>query len=1134
MSSIADSVKTSQDKDGMLRRALERIIQLYTDKSHFVYELLQNAEDSGATFIYFIQYKDRLEVLHNGRPFTSDNLQGLCDIGKSDKTNNLNQIGEFGVGFKSVFGICDSVRLYSVPSHYKKKLTDTIPFAVEIKDFTQPEDIEEEEIDELYTTKFVFPYVVGKSFSGFSNIDTLNNTLSKKLQNLGITTLLFMKSLESIKYSIRLEEDSIDGEYLLEKQIINDHCMLVSALGLDSTKQSNHNSKYDSETSYLRFSKTINKNDTRTVDIAFPITLDQNGCYECKHTNEPFVSVYFPTETESKLDFIVQGPYRTTPNRCSIPADDEDNIRLANKTAELLRESIIELRDSQKFNMSFLKSLPLTENQFSSYDLFLPLYEAMKNMLSTEKIIPCKDGGYTKSCYSRIARQERLATLITNELLTELVHDGNDYCWLPTLLTETNREYENVYRFLTSELKIPVVRPEDLRYYFSDNPEFLPNRSDDWLVELYGVLENVGAAFSKSKNETNMLTADIVKTSSGKFVSPYRKTEDKTYILNVFLPTDKITSDEIYFVDKNIYKKCRHFFDDILQLQQPNEYEFIISDIKKRYSNKADFDEEKHIDDIQILLKYLKNDDYQYEVNQVIKDYFVLLCKDGSLRNANSNRIYFPINAEGINIESYYKNVLKSVYFVDMDFYTAYNISFDSLSAFGVRDSILTGESQFEGIYDSGTRGRQPTWKSVGEFRWKLSIDSIKDVLRYISRYSDAKDSILKSQTIMKLLFANESRLSGSLQISGGNHGGIIETCDLIKILNGETALSWDGKWLYTESGELVSPKNVSKHDISTSIYGRLKPDSSVYDLLKFKKTESDELDYIKKQITPKQLDAFFESELKQRFGISSADLEEKYGGSNSSNNDEEEILTFPTANIKSWETLKKHAAEMLVFADPVRYDYQVRHLRVSNHSKEAKAYIHNMYRYDGVFKYACQMCHDSCSTVEAAEIFLNPESELDPMHLCLCPNCASVYRSIRNQSNVMDSFRDSIVHYKESDVTNDEQVIIPLEEHEIWFTQIHFAEVQELLKLSAQVKNKQDDIQEEPLIDIPEEKSGLSVYSGYIGKTISRKDGFKGEIKNVDDNYIYVLITEGEKAGQETKIQLSFVLKHGSVYEIE
>ena len=99
----------------MLRRALERIIQLYTDKSHFVYELLQNAEDCGASKIKFFQYEDRLEVLHDGRPFSLNNLQGLCDIGKSDKINDLNQIGEFGVGFKSVFGICEIVKLFSHP-----------------------------------------------------------------------------------------------------------------------------------------------------------------------------------------------------------------------------------------------------------------------------------------------------------------------------------------------------------------------------------------------------------------------------------------------------------------------------------------------------------------------------------------------------------------------------------------------------------------------------------------------------------------------------------------------------------------------------------------------------------------------------------------------------------------------------------------------------------------------------------------------------------------------------------------------------------------------------------------------------------------------------------------------------------
>ena len=80
--------------------------------------------------------------------------------------------------------------------------------------------------------------------------------------------------------------------------------------------------------------------------------------------------------------------------------------------------------------------------------------------------------------------------------------------------------------------------------------------------------------------------------SSGHSISPgrfdqymypaYRKTENKQYIPNVFVPTSKITSDDINFVDPKIYERCRRFFDDILQLQKPNEYEFFIKDIKKR------------------------------------------------------------------------------------------------------------------------------------------------------------------------------------------------------------------------------------------------------------------------------------------------------------------------------------------------------------------------------------------------------------------------------------------------------------------------------------------------------------------------------------------------------------------------
>lgn len=1132
MAGIADSIRIAQDKDGMLRRALERIIQLYTDKSHFVYELLQNAEDAEAKSIRFVQHNDRLEVLHDGRPFTSANLQGLCDIGKSDKVDNLNQIGEFGVGFKSVFGICDTVKLYSAPENFREQVDNAVPFAVEIKDFTRPEDIPEVDIDKSYTTRFVFPYVVGKTFSGFTSIKELNRVLSQKLQNLGVTTLLFMKNLESIEYKIITDNIRTEGEYLLEKKRINGHCLLVSAIGNSSSDSNN-----DTIISYLKFSRRIGETSNRTVDIAFPVSISETGSYECLRSKNPYVSVYFPTETESKLNFIVQGPYRTTPNRSSIPADDEDNRLLAKETATLLRQTILELKEDGKLNMSFVKALPVSSKSFENYDLFKPLYEVVVSLFSTNEVIPCRDGGYVSAKYAKIARQERLASLLPDHLLTSLVGDGHIYHWLPTFLTETNREYEHVYRFLTGMLKIDVIRPEDLRVFFAANPGFLPLRNNEWLVELYSILENVGNAFSKSKNEVNMLTADIVKTSTGEFVAPYRRTESKSYIPNVFLPSDRIKASDIYFVDDYLYNRCRHFFDDILQLQKPNEYEYFIKDFKRRYSDNYVLDKEKHLEDLRNLLRYIKYDEYKDEITRLIRDDLLLLCDDGYMRSAFVNRVALPVTAEGIRIRDYYKNVVKNVFYVDADFYALHGLDIQSLVTFGVQDSLLTGDTITQGTYDIGARGRQPEWWTLGDFRWKMSMEAIKDVLKYITRHPSAPDAIMKSRTILQVLFANESKLTGTVRIGGNTPNLENETCELIKILKGERFLGWDGKWLYTDSSELISQRTCSKYDISTAIYGAVKQESYVYEYLGFKKTEADEVDDLKKTVPKKKLDAFFESELKKRFGITSEDLNEKFAAYSQDEKEEEQtLLPFPVSRVKNWETLKKHAAEMLIYANPVKYEFAVRRIRVSNQEKDARAYLHNMYRYDGVYKYACQMCHEACTSIERAQIFNNPETELDPMNLCLCPNCATIYRQYRNNESLMKSFKESIMNLEEAEVSNGEQVAIDLGNKEIWFTQTHFAEIQSLLKLSDEVKNgvtDNKDMDEDS--DLDDNETGLSVYSEYVGKQIRRTNGqFSGTIISMNDDYMVVKVEQGAKAGQETKLQTAFVINNKKIYEIK
>ncbi len=1057
MSNIVADVKNGQNKDDMLYRALERIIQLYTDKSHFVYELLQNAEDADATRIKFIQYPDRLEVFHDGKPFTTANLQGLCDIGKSDKVDDLNQIGEFGIGFKSVFGICDTVFLYSAPNHFREKVNaDTESFAAKILGFTHPEDISEEEIPKEYTTRFVFPYAVGRPFSGFPTKESLIKTLSRKLENLGITTLLFMKKLKLIEYQIQLEEEPVEGKYSLDKKEINDHCLLVSAYGTMDGKKSDGNS--EETVSYLKFSRPIQKYAQRTVDIAFPIRQDKDGSYQCIKAKSPYVSVYFPTETESKLDFIVQGPYRTTPNRSSIPAEDEDNIQLAKETAILLRESILELKESGKFNMSFVKILPISEDKFEYFNLFRPLYETVKTLFLSEAVIPSKSGKYIYAKSAKISRSEPLTKVFTDSLLTQLINDGRQHYWLPMCLTRTNREYMYVFEYMTKELNIPVVYPEGLHTYFASNPKFLTKQTDDWLVKLYEMFKNIPAAFSHVKYGLNLATADIIKTESGIFVAPFRK-EGETYVPNVFLPSPNIHSTDIHFVNEKIYNRCHLFFDTTLRLTKPNGDDLFIKNIEKRYGRGFVFNEKQHIDDIKALLKYVKLYDYRNDASRIIREKLKLRCTDGEMRNAHSVRIFVPITSEKINIEAYYRNVDENVFFVDLPFYESYGIDEQKLTELGVCNSLLVGSDVTEGTYDTTNRGQSPTWWTTDDFRWKLSIDSLKEVLKYIWKNPREEDAALKSQTIMKVLVANEKRLRGWVNISGNTIPDLEkEPCEMIHILRGEDEgmRRWSGEWLFTESDELVSPRCIFKHDLNTSIYGEINPDSVIFELLGFKRTEADEVEDLKKKVSSETLEAYFERELMRRFGISTADLNARFAKTGSYVEVTEEIRpSFPSHNVRSWESLRKHAAEMLNYAVPVRYEERMQSVRVSSRSKEVRAYLQNMYRLEGNnLVFACQLCHSANFNFLATEVFLKPKKELEPINLCLCPNCSAVYRRFRGNSEIMKKVREAFLTKVDTDIETGDYVCISIDDdNELWFTQTHFAEIRELIRLEREMK---------------------------------------------------------------------------------
>lgn len=1180
---IAEQILQNQDRDGMLRRSLERIIQLYTDKSHFIYELLQNAEDAGATSIRFVQYSDRLEVMHNGKAFTTENLQGLCDIGRSDKVNDLNQIGEFGVGFKSVFGICETVQLYSSPG--KKELSSNCQsFAVEIRDFTKPVDIPSIDLPNGFTTLFVFPYSVGFQFSGFKDMSTLNNAITKRLKNLGVTTLLFMRHLELIEYEIRVPGKEATGAYLLDSQPINDHCTRVSAIESESKNK-------DKSLSFIKFSMPVDSAiSSRTIDIAFTVTIDKDGKVTFQKAKNPYISVYFPTETESKLNFIVQGPFRTTPNRSSVPAEEDENKILSRQTAELLRQSVLELCDMGLLDLSLIQILPLDEDDFDVYPLFYPLYEEILDLFENERILPVKGGnGYTTAANAIIARNREIAELLPSNLISELINDKEHHEWLPVSLTETG-PYRNVLHYFSNLLDIKIIRPEDLRDYFNNNRRFLEKQDNDWLVNLYKLYETVPNIFSET-NYRNILDAIIIRTASNKMVAPYRKVPH-SYLQNVFLPSKKSIHIDVEFIHPYLYEKCRSFFEKVLHLTPPNEYEHFLVSLEKRYGGteiNVSFDE--HIQDIHTLVKFLRNSDYKDDLTQIIKKSFYILCWSESSKGKEywvhpyPGAILFPKSESGLMLEQYYKGISPDTYFVSLDEYLQAGVTFNDLQMLGVTDKITTGDNIMWGEYPTGNPGRKPEWRTRGDFRWKFGIDKLEEALLYISRHPEARDSLIKSQVIFKTLQENISHLSGTLFIGGQTHNKYNEPAEVIHTLsqdmlhctNWNLLCVWNGKWLYNEAGDLVSHKDISKHDLNKSLYGKVSLDSNLYDLLGFKKGKIDQHEAIVKDYDALPDDkkaSYFEIELERRFHITLEQLNKACGNFYQGNcimeESEDAEFEFPTSSIKNWDALKKHAAQILSYASPTIYATVVRRIRVSRPQDDIRAYLMNMYRINSSYRYACQLCHRPFSNVEMCQLEQNPDVELDPLNICLCSNCATRFRALRNDKYLAEQLIDSILDVSKNEIEQNDHISVTVNDYDFWFTPTHIAEIIELLKLKkkateerkapSQTVNKpepnlnlvsntveanavapvkpedeEEIIHPTTVTEEDELQSDTNAYRELIGRRVFHKSKKSyARVVGFDGVYVILNFESGDKAGQDVKYNLTMCLNNGWIEAVD
>lgn len=336
-------------------------------------------------------------------------------------------------------------------------------------------------------------------------------------------------------------------------------------------------------------------------------------------------------------------------------------------------------------------------------------------------------------------------------------------------------------------------------------------------------------------------------------------------------------------------------------------------------------------------------------------------------------------------------------------------------------------------------------WVAMGEYCPQMEINGITDNLEYIERHFDEELARQKSAEIFKLLLLSTRKLRGKVRY---RKNSLYEKEGKARCLN---SLSSVYDWIYCKDGKMSSPSKMSKYDLDTSVYGELHPSKEKYEVLGFIETSEDNkadafelvdaLDKRDKKLLLKQL----ARELGMQVGEAT---EETY------DEDDEAVFDpgnwvsseFPIHKVRNKDSLIQHVREQFFCADPVKYMPVLRWIRVSKSTRMIRSYVIGMYTNESN-DHICQICKEPAQFVEVVEI-ANFGLELPQMHLCLCENCASKYKSIRD--NRKDDYKVKVHNAIISiDVDNAEEFEIGINaDIVVTFTQTHLAEVQTLLML--------------------------------------------------------------------------------------
>lgn len=585
------------------------LTDLYPDTAHFIYELLQNAEDMNASAVRFSLDKNGINFEHNGtkRAFNIADIDAITNIGhNSQKKDDPTSIGKFGVGFKAVFAYTATPIIHSGDYHFK------------IRDYFVPEFEGVEKVETLDSkgvswTKFSFPFNNPKKPASMAYAECFEG-----LKELDSSAILFLQNIRKIDYSI-----SGGGKGFVHLTPSESHHVTV--------EYQKPNEKTISSSHWLRFSKIVNITDDQgkpkqlSIATAFALEFDEKTKKEkivpVKSGGRTFI--YFPAEKEhSGLRFHINAPFASTVARDSV-RNCEDNKKLIKAISQLIVDSLSEIKLQGLMTHAFFEVLPNNKDNLSFFyqTIFDYVYVAFQN----NDYLPTKTGGFTT------AKLALLGPVVISNLLKDV--DLEELTGIKkTWIANAGQKNSHADNFIHS-LDIQTYSYSDFTQIFDVRHRFqteklIANKHTDWLKKFYILCSNAydDADYSSSRVFIqNMKQTCFIRSTAGTMFKP-----TEIFILppNTALIT-KTTPIVEHSIVLSTAKSDRSpdiikaFFQDTLDIREYGP-KIEIEKLLKKYAGEYDADNE-YFKDMLSLAKYKSDhDDIDFSSHSL----FIFMSKD--------------------------------------------------------------------------------------------------------------------------------------------------------------------------------------------------------------------------------------------------------------------------------------------------------------------------------------------------------------------------------------------------------------------------------------------------------------------------------------------------------------------------